>query len=119
MAFYASSTATHRPAAQARRRAETRAPVIPTTVGGTILIAGLIAGLCFLYLWQHAAILDLTAQREGARAELVDLQELNRFLQFQIDQAFSLARISRLARNSLGMIEPKIIHYVPFHDDGP
>jgi len=117
MAFRSSSTAARGAVPRVRRRAQSTVVTVPATIATTILVAAVIAGLCFLYLWQEAAILDLTARREKARAGLTELEELNRFLQFRIDEAFSLARISRLARNTLGMIEPTVIRYVPVREE--
>jgi len=83
----------------------------------TLLAATAIAGLCLLYVWQGTTILDLTAQRESARATLTSIQEVNRWLAFEIEKAFSLERVSRLARDKLHMIEPTTIHYVRLAPD--
>jgi len=73
----------------------------------------LVVGLCFLYVFQGTALRDLTAQSELAREALVGVEEVNRTLEFRIEQTFSLERISRIARGRLGMVEPSIIRYVP------
>lgn len=78
--------------------------------------AGLTAGLCFVYIWQSTRIRELTAQRASAAAQLVEIEELNRELQFQIEQAFSLERVARIARGQLGMIEPDVVRYVRLPD---
>jgi cell division protein FtsL len=83
----------------------------PTVI--VIAIATLIAALCFLYVWQGTALLELTAHKESLKASLASAQEVNRYLEFQIDQAFSLERVSRIARQQLGMVEPSDIRYVP------
>jgi len=95
-----------------RTRAEARTASLPRTV--VLIIAGavLFSGLCLLYLWQGTAILSLTAERESARAALTSIQEVNRYLEFKVDRAFSLARIERIARTELHMQEPKIVRYV-------
>jgi hypothetical protein len=80
---------------------------------GGILLAGAIAGLCFLYLWQGNRIQELTAAYEEARETLEGEQEINRILDVRIDEAFSLERVARIARDRLGMSEPTIVHYVP------
>lgn len=77
-----------------------------------LLVAVIVAGLCLLYLWQGMTILDLTAQRESARATLTAIEEGNRWLKFEIGRAFSLERVSRLAREKLHMVEPTDIYYV-------
>lgn len=80
---------------------------------GAILIATAVSGLSFLYLWQGNRIQALTATHEDAREQLESAQEINHILRVRIDEAFSLERIARIAREQLGMSEPTIIHYVP------
>jgi cell division protein FtsL len=82
-------------------------------VGG-IMIAGAIAGLCFLYVWQGNRIRTLTAASEEAREVLEAVQETNRILGVRIEEAFSLERIARIARERLGMSEPTLVRYVPY-----
>jgi hypothetical protein len=79
---------------------------------GGILLAGAISGLCFLYLWQGNRIQELTAASEEARERLEAEQGINRILGVRIDEAFSLERIARIARERLGMSEPTLIRYV-------
>ena len=80
---------------------------------GGILLAGTITGLCFLYLWQGNRIQELTAGYEETRKDLEAELEINRILTVRIDEAFSLERIARIARDQLNMSEPTIIRYVP------
>jgi cell division protein FtsB len=82
------------------------------TIVVTVGIALLIAGLCFLYLFQGTTLLDLTAQRSAAQERLTEIEETNRWLQAEIMQTFSLERVERFARERLGLIEPKVIRYV-------
>jgi len=82
------------------------------SIVAALLVAIAIAGLCLFYLWQGTTILDLTAQRESTRATLTSIQEVNRWLEFEIEKAFSLERVSRLARDRLHMVEPTNIRYV-------
>lgn len=86
---------------------------------GGILLAGAIAGLCFLYLWQGNGIQELTAASEEAREQLEATEEINRILDVRIEAAFSLERIARIAREQLGMSEPQPteIRYVPLSID--
>lgn len=97
----------------AQRAARERAAAWPWHTVLVIVLAALVAGLCLLYIWQGTTLLELTAQREGLKASLTSAQEVNRYLEFQIDQAFSLDRVSRIARQQLGMVEPSDIRYVP------
>ncbi len=98
----------HRPYSRSR----TRTAVWPRTTLFLICIGVIVAGLCFLYLWQGTMILSLTAQREGMKASLTSVQEVNSWLEFQIGQAFSLERVSQIAREKLHMIEPTDVRYV-------
>jgi len=57
-------------------------------------------------------IRDLTARCDSAQQLLIGIEEMNRTLKFEIEQAFSLARVSQFARQRLGMVEPINIRYV-------
>jgi len=96
-----------RPRSGRRDRAVTVRSVVLSGIGAVAL------GLCFLYLLQSMALRDLTARCALAREGLVDAEEINRSLEFRIEQAFSLERVSRVARARLGMVEPTVVHYVP------
>ena len=84
---------------------------------GGILLAGVISGLCMLYIWQGNRLHDLTAVVEEASEALEADLEVNRILEVRIEEAFSLERIARIARSQLGMAEPDPadIRYVPVH----
>lgn len=78
-----------------------------------MVVAGLIVGgPSFLYVWQGAKLQQLTAEREAARAELTQLEEINHSLELQIEEGFSLQRLSRYAIGQLGMAPPTEVHYV-------
>lgn len=55
---------------------------------------------------------SLTAEREAARDELTQLEEINHSLDIQVQQGFSLQRLSRYAREQLGMEAPSKVRYV-------
>lgn len=98
-----------------RSVAQTKVLTWPMSIVAALLAA--VAGLCLFYLWQGTTILDLTAQRESTRATLTSIQEVNRWLEFEIEKAFSLERVSRLARDRLHMVEPTNIRYVRLVSD--
>jgi len=50
--------------------------------------------------------------QEAARAELTQLEEINHSLELQIEEGFSLQRLSRYAIGQLGMAPPTEVHYV-------
>ncbi len=88
-------------------------------VGGVLLAAAL-SGLCFLYVWQGNRIRTLTAATQEADRQLDAVNETNRILGVRIEEAFSVERIARIAREQLGMSAPeldKILH-VPLPSDG-
>jgi len=84
----------------------------PTSLAVALLAATTVAGICLFYVWQGTAIRNLTAQKESTRATLASIQEVNRWLEVEIESAFSLERVLRLAQDRLHMIEPTDIRYV-------
>ena len=100
-----------------RTRTRIHASARVLTIALTLAIATAVGALCFLSVRQTTAIRDLTAQCAGARELLVGIEEVNRTLEFELEQAFSLARISELARSRLGMVEPTRVRYVPIDPD--
>ena len=104
-----------RPSSRSRRLSRTQALSIGTAA--FFLVAGFVAGLGFLHLWQTTRIEELTASRQSAAALLADIEGVNRGLEFQIEEAFSLERVARIAREQLGMIEPTVVHYVSVNPD--
>lgn len=100
-------------------RVRARVKAHPVALSRTVFAASvfvLVFFLLLLYLWQGTAILSLTAQRESARATLTSVNEVNRYLEFKVDQAFSLDRIEQIAREKLHMIDPKAVRYVKIND---
>ncbi len=71
-----------------------------------LVLALLFAGLCFAYLWQAHRLQQLTAAQAEARKQLEATLAVNRTLAVRIEEAFSIERIARIARNQLGMVEP-------------
>lgn len=83
-------------------------PDLVLVLGGGLLISGLL----FFYIHQGTMLRNLTAEREAAREELVQLQEINHLLGIQVEQGFSYQRLERYAREQLGMTLPSKVHYV-------
>lgn len=90
---------------------------IPSTLLVTVGVTVVLLGLSFLYVVQSTALRDLTAQGAQASAALESEEEINRTLEFRIEQAFSLERVSRIAREQLGMVEPTVVRYVSVPSD--
>jgi len=77
-----------------------------------LVIAGLvIGGLLFVYIRQGTLLRTLTAERETAREELTEREEINRVLEIAIDQGFSLQQLSWKA-GKLGMVVPEKVYHV-------
>jgi cell division protein FtsL len=89
---------------EVRPRGRTRSA--PQGILPLLALALLLAGLCFAYLWQAHRLQQLTAAQTDARKELEAAQAVNRTLAIRIEEAFSLARVARIARDQLGMVEP-------------
>ncbi len=115
MPYRSGSRSLAHPADRSRSLSRTRAISLGTIA--FLTVAGFVAGLCFLHLWQTTRIHELTASVQSATEVLADVEGVNRVLEFQIEQAFSLERVARIARDRLGMIEPTVVHYVPLTAD--
>jgi len=70
------------------------------------------AALAFVYVAQTTTLRDLTAKVTTARDVLTETEDINQTLQSRIDQALSLERVSRVAREELGMVEPEVTYDV-------
>jgi cell division protein FtsL len=99
-----------------KRRARVRSLSLSVEVASAVGLGLLICGLCFLYVRQETMIRYLTAECATVQEELTEAQEVNQNLSLEIDQAFSLSRIQRLA-TQLGMIEPSNPRYVHISPD--
>lgn len=74
-----------------------------------VLVATLIIlSLIFLYLWQGWQVIYLQRRVSQLEEELVPLEERKKELQLDIARYFSLARIERIAKERLGMVEPGV-----------
>ena len=109
---------THRgfPGLDRRRRRSDRVKRRLSFEGAAVVCLAVgVAALAFAYVAQTTALRDLTGKVTGARAILSETEDINQTLQFRIDQALSLERVSRIAREQLGMVEPEVIYHVRFH----
>lgn len=85
---------------------------IPPEVGLWVLAGLVVGGLAFLYIRQGTLLQQLTAAREAARDELTQLEEINHSLEIEVEQGFSLQRLSWYASEHLGMVAPTKVIYV-------
>ncbi len=85
---------------------------LPPDVALVLVASLVIGGLLFFYIRQGTMLQSLTAERETAREELTQLEEINHSLEIQVEQGFSLQRLSRYATEQLGMVSPTEVRYV-------
>jgi len=71
-----------------------------------LLVLLVLTALALLYLWQSWQLIYWLNRVHQARIELEALQAENARLRFEVEQAFSLRRIERIALERLGMIRP-------------
>ncbi len=67
----------------------------------------LLAVLALFYLWQSWQSVYSLNELHRAQAELDDLRAERDQLLFEVGRAFSLERIERIARETLGMYRPQ------------
>jgi cell division protein FtsL len=94
---------------RARRRLSL---AVPPEVAVWVLAGLVVGGLAFLYIRQGTLLQQLTADRETASEELTQLEEINHSLAIEIEEGFSLQRLSRYASEQLGMVPPSKVYYV-------
>ncbi len=85
---------------------------LPPDVALLLVVGILVVGLSFFYIRQGTLLQHLTAEREATQEELTQLQEINHSLEIQVEQGFSLPRLSRIAVEQLGMTLPTKVQYV-------
>jgi hypothetical protein len=76
-----------------------------------VLACAFVVGLPFLYVWQGTRLQQLTAEREAARDELTQVEEINHALEIRIEEGFSLKVLSQKALE-FGMVTPAKVSYV-------
>jgi cell division protein FtsL len=70
-----------------------------------LMVGGLLAGVIFLYAWQHFQCIQLSYKMESLKAEQSQGAELNRQLTLEVAGLRSPARIDQIARQ-LGLTAP-------------
>lgn len=83
-------------------------------IGLAIII--LVTMLLLLYSWQSWQMTHLNSKLIDAKEQVEKLKEEKMILQFKVNQAFSLKRVERLAKD-LGMIEPEEIRWIRLTQD--
>jgi cell division protein FtsL len=82
-----------------------------------LAVGGLLAGVIFLYAWQHFQCVQLGYQMESLKAQQAQMTELNRQLTLEAAGLRSPARIDEIARRQLGLTAPAAGQLQPF--EGP
>lgn len=81
-----------------------------------LLIVILVAFLLISYICQYVQIAHLKLQTSELKEDLVDITQNNRKLKLKLAQNKSLARIEKIARTQLNMIEPEKVEIVVLND---
>ena len=79
-----------------------------------IAVGGLLAGVTFLYTWQHFQCVQLGYQLESLKLQQAQMTELNRQLTLESASLRSPARIDEIARRQLGFTAPAAEQLRPF-----
>ena len=78
-----------------------------------LALGGLLAGVIFLYAWQHFQSVQLGYQTEALKEQQVQLTDLNHQLRLESASLRSPQRIDQIARK-LGMTAPAANQLQPF-----
>lgn len=78
-----------------------------------LALGGLLAGVMFLYAWQHFQSVQLGYQTEALKEQQVQLTDLNHQLKLESASLRSPQRIDQIARK-LGMAAPAANQLQPF-----
>ena len=79
-----------------------------------LAVGGLLAGVIFLYAWQHFQCVQLGYQMESLKSQQAQMTELNRQLTLEAAGLRSPARIDEIARRQLGLTAPAAGQLQPF-----
>src|SRR5262245_47279467 len=79
-----------------------------------LAVGTLLAGVMFLYAWQHFQCVQLGYQMESLKAQQAQMIELNRQLTLESASLRSPARIDEIARRRLGLAAPAAEQLQPF-----
>lgn len=72
----------------------------------TLLLGGIVALFCMLYVYQHFRCIDLSFQLEDLKSRQVQAQSLNSELKLEIETLRDPARIDVIAQKELGLKRP-------------
>jgi cell division protein FtsL len=79
-----------------------------------LAVGGSLAGVIFLYSWQHFQCVQFGYQMESLKAQQAQMTELNRQLTLEAAGLRSPARIDEIARQQLGLAAPAAGQLQPF-----
>ena len=102
-----------RKAARQPQKRKKKAAVRPRSRITVILLAALLVGISVQIYRMFGQLQDASAQEKAYAQQLAELQETNRQLQEDLDNAGSLDLIEDIARDQLGMVREgeKIFRY--------
>jgi len=84
---------------------------------GTILGVLALSLLLFVYVWEHMESVKLSYDVEALKVERQQLQNQYYYLQYQLHDVDSLARVEVIAQSQLGMTVPRSDQVVILPDD--
>ena len=76
--------------------------------GAILIVATVLTALIILYLWQAWEQIHLNRKIATLEEEIIPVRERNKQLHIQVIRTFSPERIERIAKERIGMVEPKI-----------
>jgi cell division protein FtsL len=72
----------------------------------TVVLGGIVAVFCMLYIYQHFRCIDLSFQLEDLKARQAEAASLNSELKLEIASLRSPMRIDIIAHRQLGLTQP-------------
>src|ERR1700739_1900339 len=73
----------------------------------TVVLGGILAVFCMLYVYQHFRCIDLSFKLEGMKSQKVQAQSLNSELKLEIETLRDPQRIDVIAQKELGLKRPE------------
>lgn len=95
--------------------AERREPVVRYRLSARaiLVVSVLLVAVGYGYTWLQFQVTARGYELERLESELVEAQRMNARLEEQLREARSLARVERVAREQLGMVDEPVIQFVP------
>ena len=76
------------------------------TIIGTVLLVLAFFSFPLLSVWKKSKVVDMSGENARLRSELVNIENQNIVLRYQVNQLRSRSRVEEVAKNELGLIYP-------------